>query len=224
MSTQPAADQQRAIEHAGPGRDPGLRPLAALLVAVAAGLVLGMLTAYGQGWLPHSVGSLANSAGSWSLAAFLLGLLAPGRISGVLCGFATLAGLLVGYVVTDELRGYAATGLLVFWGVASVVAGPMLGLGAQWLRRSRRSLAALGAGAMSGVLVGEGVYGLLYVADTTYPPYWWGEIVAGAILLGIAVGWRLRGWSAAWGALITTVVAAAFVVVYQANGAVITLL
>lgn len=43
---------------------------------------------------------------------------------------------------------------------------------------------------MSGVLVGEGLYALTTIADTTYPPYWWGEIVAGLVLL-LAVA-RLR--------------------------------
>ena len=32
---------------------------------------------------------------------------------------------------------------------------------------------------MGGVLIGEEVYGLTYVADTTFPPYWRGEIVVG---------------------------------------------
>ncbi len=41
----------------------------------------------------------------------------------------------------------------------------------------------MGAGALSGVLIGEGAYGLAYIADTTYPPYWWGQIVVGLVLL-----------------------------------------
>ena len=56
-----------------------------LAVALGAGLVLGVLTAYAQGWLPDELGSLANSSGSWVLVAFLVALLArrPGVAAGV---------------------------------------------------------------------------------------------------------------------------------------------
>jgi hypothetical protein len=42
---------------------------------------------------------------------------------------------------------------------------------------------------MAGLLIGEGVDGLTYVADSTYPPYWRAEIAAGVLVLvaGIAV-------------------------------------
>jgi Family of unknown function (DUF6518) len=77
-------------------------------------------------------------------------------------------------------------------------------------------LAALGVGAMSGVLVGEGVYGLRYIADTTYPRYWWGEIVVGLALLGWVALRRLRFLSLVVEAgVVTAVTSALFVVVYQ---------
>ena len=43
-----------------------------MLLAVVVGIGVGFLTAYGQGWLGDSSGSLANSAGPWSVAAFLV--------------------------------------------------------------------------------------------------------------------------------------------------------
>ncbi len=69
---------------------------------------------------------------------------------------------------------------------------------------------------MGGVLVGEGVYGLAYIADTTYPPYWWGQIAVGvALLCAIAVG-RLRSPPlVALSVAVGLVVAAAFVGVYS---------
>ena len=69
---------------------------------------------------------------------------------------------------------------------------------------------------MSGVLIGEGVYGLRYIADTTYPPYWWVEIVAGAALLGWVLVRRVRGRGPAVTALSSSlVVAGAFVAIYS---------
>ncbi len=77
-------------------------------------------------------------------------------------------------------------------------------------------MAAIGVGGMSGVLVGEGWYGLAYVADTTYPPYWMGEIVAGVLLTGgVAIlCWRhLRtvGYAVCVGAVMATT----FVALYR---------
>jgi Family of unknown function (DUF6518) len=40
---------------------------------------------------------------------------------------------------------------------------------------------------MSGILVGEGVYGLRFIDDTTSPVYWWCEILAGVILAALVV-------------------------------------
>src|ERR1700754_3548808 len=69
-------------------------------VAVAAGLALGVLTAYAQGWLPAELGSLANSAGSRALAAFVLALsLAGSARQAALIGTLALLSLLAGYVI-----------------------------------------------------------------------------------------------------------------------------
>ena len=70
------------------------------------------------------------------------------------------------------------------------------------------ALAGLGAGAVAGVLVGEGVYGLRYVADTTYPPFWAAEIGVGLIRLGAAVATRARSPRAVAVAAATTAVVA----------------
>jgi hypothetical protein len=182
-------------------------------------VVLGVLTAYGQGWLPREVNSLANSAGSWSLIAFLLALLATCPRVAAACGVLSLLSLLAGYVLGAGVRGYASgSGLVVFWGLAGVVVGPFQGLGAYWVRAGRRTLAAVGAGGTGGVLIGEGVYGLTYIADTTYPPYWWGSIVAGIALLAVIGALRLRRpLPVLLSVAVVSAVATAFVVAYSGN-------
>ncbi len=200
--------------------------VAVVTSVVVVSLGLGVLTAYGQEWLPAEVGSLANSSGSWCLAAFLLAMLASRPRVAAACGVVSLLMLLVGYSVANELRGFAAgTRTLLFWGTAAVLAGPLLGLGAYWVRFGRDVLAALGVGALSGVLVGEGVYGLAYIADTTSPPYWWGQIGVGLTLLGVVVVRRLRRPAAAGLALVVAAATAAlFVVVYSQSSGLLSVL
>jgi len=196
-------------------------PRAAIIVAGAAGagLVVGGLTAYAQEWLPAEVGSLANSAGSWALVAFGLAMLAPTRASAATVGALVLAALLAGYVLAAAIRGDTSSArLIIFWGLAALLVGPPLGLAAHWVRAGQPMLAAIGVAAMSGVLVGEGAYGLAFVADTTYPPYWWGSSVVGLLLLTWIAVSRLRQVGPIALAIgLTAVVAGAFVVLYSTD-------
>jgi hypothetical protein len=189
------------------------------VLAVAAGLALGALTAYAQGWLPHQIGSLANSSGPWLLVGFAVALTAREARGAALAGVLALASLLVGYAIAVEVRGDAASSaLIVFWGAAALVVGPLVGLFAHWVATRRDALAALGAGAASGVLIGEGIYGVVEISDTTYTPYWWCEIAVGALLLA-AIAWlRLRRPAGLLVALpVAALTAAAFVVLYRAD-------
>lgn len=205
------------VENSIPARH--RRVLRPLVVAAVCGTLLGVATAYGQALLPTALASLANSAGPWALVAFLLAMTASRKSVAAGVGVLSLATSLGGYVLGAALRGYpSSTGLLVFWGMAAILVGPVLGLAGCAARGGSPVAAALGAGAMSGVLVGEGVYGLNYIADTTYPPYWYGSAVVGVALLTWVAVWRLRRVAPLLLAVATTiVVAAAFVIVYGQN-------
>jgi hypothetical protein len=122
-------------------------------------------------------------------------------------------GLVAGYYATNELRGNAASFRTVeFWSFAAITVGPLLGAAAWWVRHGHAAQAAAGAGAISGLLIGEGVYGLRVISDTTYPPYWRGEIAVGAVLLALLVAVRPRSargsvQAVAWAVLVAAVVA-----------------
>ncbi|MEB3370851.1 DUF6518 family protein [Saccharopolyspora mangrovi] len=190
---------------------------AGLAMAVLVGLAAGAATAIAQGALPAQVASLANSSGSWCLLAFLLALPAPTAGFGAMAGVASLACMLAGYVLTDVLRGYpSSTGLMVFWGAAALLAGPLLGLGAQWLRRRPGTRAALGISALCGVLIGEATYGVLVLSGSTEPACWWAQAVLGVLLLVAAAAWKLRGLGVIVQAvLFTAAVATVFPVLYM---------
>jgi hypothetical protein len=119
-----------------------------------------------QVWLPEDLGSLANSSGTWALVAFALALLAVVARAAAFFGCVALPALLGGYVLGADVRGYASgTALVVFWGASALVVGPALGVGARWVSIGRRTAAAVGIGAMSGVLIGEGVKNAVPLSD-----------------------------------------------------------
>jgi hypothetical protein len=214
MSTDPAPSDAEAL--------PRRRSMIVLIVTVVVTVALGGLTAVGQGELPAALGPLANSTGSWSLVAFAMAFATRSMCSAAVCGAVSLAGLLAGYVLADTARGLSSgTALILFWGAAAVVAGPFLGLAGHSVRHRHDLPAALGAGLMSGILVGEGVYGLWYVSGTTPTPYWWASVAAGLLLLAACILTRLRRARTAAAAVVTgAVIAATFVPVYAFGGTV----
>ena len=191
---------------------------ACLLLSGIGGLVVGILTSLGQGALPAEVASLANSAGAWCVAAFLLAL--PNRAArlGLVLGPLALLGMLAGYDLTTLARGNAvSTSTVVFWGAAAVVVGPVLGLGATWARDGDPRRVAIGVAPLAGILIGEAIHGLTAIADTTYGPYWVGEAVVGLALIAW-VGARTRSATAVLlCAALAGAIAAAFVAAYSGD-------
>ncbi len=165
-----------------------------LLVAVGAGLAIGIATSVGQGSLPEGLTPLSNSSGSWCLCAFALALLERDPRRAALVGFTALVAMLAGYALATELRGYPlGTSMFVRWGAAAVIAGPALGVGAAWLRGPDPRRAAAGVAPIAGILLGEGLYGLTVAATTTSVGYWVGEVVLGLTIVVLAAI-RTRTW------------------------------
>lgn len=211
MSAEPAV---QSVTGPAPEHSPWFH----LTIAAGAGLLVGVLTSFAQGFLPEVLSPMANSAGSWSLIAFLLASLCPRRGFAVAIGVLSLLAMVAGYDLASVLRGFPVSpGGSLFWVTAAVVVGPFLGLGGHALR-SRNRLAPAAVGAVSGVLVGEGVYGLTVIAATTPAEYWTGSIAVGvAFLLWAAVRRFPRPLPAAVAVGLTAVVATAFHAVYSLN-------
>jgi Family of unknown function (DUF6518) len=164
------------------------RPSAAnaVIVGLVAGLLVGAITSPLQGWLADSASSLANSAGTWSLVAFVVARRAPRVVIGALVAAVTLALCEVGYVLATEVRGgSSATSTVAFWIAAAILAGPPLGVAATWSRSSHPLRRGAGFGVISGVLLGEGIYGLTKISDTTDWRYWSAEIAVAAGIVGL---------------------------------------
>ncbi|QUQ69777.1 DUF6518 family protein [Kutzneria sp. CA-103260] len=190
-------------------------------VVVVGSLVLGGLTFFAQGVLPEVLSSVANSASGWTLLAVLLifwARLSPAA-SAVL-GAASFLLLVLGYTLVAKLQGLFYSPIQ--FGLVGIVAGPFVGVATAWLRSRSQIRTAFGAALLSGIGVGEGIYGLVELAASTSPVYWVVIIVVGlALLSGIAVR-RLRSRGAIAVAVTgTAVVAAAFNLAYVVLGRII---
>jgi len=172
-----------------------LRGLRATAVVLVFSLVVGGLTSPAQGFLPSWVNSLANSAGGWSMLAFVAVWLSRARpLLGAVLGALSFVAMVEAYGVVSLWRGYfLADPLSSMWIPIGLVAGPVIGTAAALVRHAGRGATIAGVAVLSVVLVAEGIFGLTVVAATTSPVYWTLEIVLAVGFLAAAV---LRGRSA----------------------------
>ncbi|MFA4930194.1 MAG: DUF6518 family protein [Patulibacter sp.] len=166
-----------------------VRHLRTALLVLLASLALGALTSWAQGVLPEALASLANSPSGWTLlTAVLVAAARPSLVAGAVLGTLSFVSLVLGYQLGSAVRGLTYDPTL--WGLVGVVAGPFVGAAAAVVGR-RTAPAVLGAGALAGVLVADGIYGLSVVSSSTSPVYWTLCLLAGAALV-LVVAARLR--------------------------------
>jgi hypothetical protein len=170
-----------------------LHGFARLTLAAGVGLPAGALTEWSVPHLPFSVEPLGNSAAPWVLVAFVVALTARRTGESLVLAVVALVGLVLGFYLAEAYRGWPVSRhQVVFWSVASVVVGPLVGLAAGWLRHAGRTAGALGGGVIGGLLVGEAVYGLTKLKLSSPSGYWRVQFISG---VGLAVGltlWRSR--------------------------------
>jgi hypothetical protein len=166
---------------------------ARLALAAAVGLAVGAATEWSVLHLPFSLEPLSNTAAPWVLVAFAVALTARWMGESLVLAVVTLVALILGFYVAEALRGWAVSRHQVeFWCVTSVVAGPLVGLAAGWLRHAGRTAGALGAGVLGGLLAGGAVWGLTGLRFSSPADHWHVQFVLG---VGLAVGltlWRSR--------------------------------
>lgn len=166
---------------------PALAAQATLTVLVTAAL-WGGLTSFGQEYLPDELRSFANASGPWFTAVLASIVIARPRLwLAITLGALGLIVMNEAYGVVSRWRGFPyGGGLTSIWNLIAVAVGPVAGIAATWLRTSRPVLVALGAAAPAAVFIGEGLYGLTAISDTTSPVFWSIELAAGIALVVVA--------------------------------------
>ncbi|WP_052226471.1 DUF6518 family protein [Microbacterium mangrovi] len=167
--------------------------LVGIVVVLAGSLLLGGLTSFGQTYLPAWASSFSNSAGGWTLLAFLL--VWASRVHpllGAVLGAVAFVGLNEGYGVVSAWRGhFYAEPFASVWTRIGLVVGPLVGASASVARYGTPLWRALAVTPLCAVLLGEGVWALNAIADTTSPVYWIIEIVLSVLFMALVL-WRRR--------------------------------
>ncbi len=200
------------------GRSSGTRARAAIVAA--ASLLLGAATFFAQGSLPDALRSFANSASGWTLVTvLLLNWIRVRAAVAALLGATIFVLLTVGYATAARLQDLFYDPTL--FALVGVLVGPFVGVATSRLRAVPPRRPAMGTALLAGIGVGEAVYGLTSIADSTSPVYW---VLIGAAALALLVAMLIRRIrEALWMVLAvigTCVTAGAFVVAYGSLGGV----
>ena len=165
---------------ASPGQG-WLRPMLAVAGVAVASYFLGGLTSPAQEYLPDEISPFANSSSGWTMLTFLLiwqSRLPP--LWAAVSGAIAFVLMVDGYRIVSEWRGYGYGApfqdIFTFIGI---VVGPVIGVSAALLRYGSPTWKTISIVPLTSVLIGEGVYGLTVVGDTTSPVYWSLIIVSG---------------------------------------------
>ena len=158
------------------------RRLGAMLLALAVGVVVGVLTSLLQTQLDFPWLALVNASSPWLTTAFVAGALQSRPVTAVLVGVAATTLQVVAYYVTADVRGFGVSMTYVLvWSLCAVVGGPIFGLaGHVWWRAAP---AGLGAALLVAAYASEAV--VAYHFRLGYSSTVW---LFGAIAFFLAVG------------------------------------
>jgi hypothetical protein len=198
-------------------RRPAVRVGFHLIAVIIASAVLGGATSFAQTVLPDALRPFANSASGWTLLTALIVAARRARTApSAAYGAASFVALVAGYQVVSTLRGFPSDETLFV--IIGVVVGPFVGVAASWLTRDGWR-ALLGCGALAGIALGEGAYGLIRVVESTGWFYWTLLSIAGVGLVTVTTRHHLHDVrSRALAVVVVVVVAGAFFFAYSAVG------
>ena len=158
------------------------RRLGAVLLALALGVAVGVLTSLLQAHLEFPWLALVNAASPWLTTAFVAGALQSRLPTAMLVGAAATALEVVAYYVTADLRGFGvSTTYVLLWSMCAVVGGPIFGAAGHVWRHA--APAGVGAALLVAAYASEAV--VVYHFRLGYSSAAW---LFGTIALLLAVG------------------------------------
>lgn len=165
-------------------------------IGVAAGLVIGVLTAVGQSVLSGGLFQLTNSGAMWVIVTFVMGRYAASRTTALVAGTLALFGELLGYYVTVWLISPYVSPLwrILAWCAVGVIAGPLLAWGGYVSSHMSGRVRLVGLAMLGAIFIGEGVYLIAWYTTPVIPLLWFVIGVGATALLTRREIQRARAW------------------------------
>ena len=168
-----------------------------VITGIAAGLVIGAMTAVGQSVLSGSLFQLTNSGAIWVIIAFVMGRYASSRTTAIVAGTLALVGELVGYYLTVWLISPYVSPLwrMLAWCVVAVIAGPLLAWSGYVSSHMSGRMRLVGLAMLGAIFIGEGLYLIAWVTTPLIPLLWLVIGVGATALLSRREIQRAHAWA-----------------------------
>ncbi len=157
-----------------------------MLLALAMGIAVGVLTSVLQAHLDYPWLALVNAASPWLTTAFVAGALQSRLSIAMLVGVAATTLAVVAYDVTADVRGFGVSmSYVMLWSLSAVVGGAIFGAaGLVWWRAAP---AGLGAALLVAAYASEAVVAYHFRLGYSAAASLFGAI---ALLLAVVLGWH----------------------------------
>jgi len=167
------------------------------IIGIAAGLVIGALTAVGQSVLSGDLFQLTNSGAIWVVITFVMGRYASSRTTAIVAGTLALAGEMLGYYVTVWLISPYVSPLwrILAWCAVAVIAGPLLAWGGYVSSHMSGRVRLVGLAMLGAIFIGEGLYLVAWYMTPIIPILWLVMGVAATALLARREIQRAQAWA-----------------------------
>lgn len=168
-----------------------------VILGIAAGLVVGALTALGQSVLSGDLFQLTNSGAIWVIITFVMGRYATSRTTAIVAGTLALFGELLGYYVTVWLVSPYVSPLwrILAWCAVAVIAGPLLAWGGYISSHMCGRMRLVGLAMLGAIFIGEGLYLISWATTPVVPILWLVIGVATTALLTRHEIQRTQAWA-----------------------------
>lgn len=168
-----------------------------VIIGIAAGLVIGALTAVGQSVLSGDLFQLTNSGAIWVIITFVMGRYASSRTTAIVAGTLALFGELLGYYVTVWLISPYVSPLwrILAWCAVAVIAGPLLAWSGYVSSHLSGRMRLVGLAMLGAIFIGEGLYLIAWVTTPVIPILWLVIGVATTALLTRREIQRAQAWA-----------------------------
>lgn len=168
-----------------------------VIIGVAAGLVIGVMTAAGQSVLSGNLFQLTNSGAIWVIITFVMGRYAASRTTAIVAGTLALFGELLGYYITVWLISPYVSPLwrILAWCAVAVLSGPLLAWGGYVSRHMSGRVRLVGLAMLGAIFIGEGLYLIAWYTTPVIPLLWLVIGVAITALLTWREIQRTRAWA-----------------------------
>jgi hypothetical protein len=164
------------------------RHLSTMLIPLALGVAVGVMTSLLQTRLDFPWLALANAASPWLTTAFVAGALQSRLSTAMLVGVVATSLQVVAYYVTADVRGFGVSmTYVIVWSLCAVVGGPIFGAAGRVWRRA--APAGLGAALLVSAYASEAVVAYHFRLGYSSAAWLFGAI---AFFLAAGLGWHRR--------------------------------